>query len=278
MLFVPPLFERELVLRDDFAAPPREDDDEGLRVPDDDLRVPDERLAPVPDDFARDDDDFFAPPVERDELERDDAPPLLERFAVEREPVDDLRAPLEREPPELAREEDDDELELEPALEPSVGFHLPDITRCAASATASAMIDPSLVALETTLLAARSAVSAASSPASRIFLRAAGLALIAAAAAASPAASISLLIAAFASLSTVLLFEFEREDPERDDDEREPEDDDLLREELLRVGLAMVLTPSVGEKTLQGRSGSQMMHEVRSRDAPGAQNVKGTAA
>jgi hypothetical protein len=47
--------------------------------------------------------------------------------------------------------------------------HLPDITRCAASATASAMIEPSLVALETTLLAARSAVSAASSPASRIF-------------------------------------------------------------------------------------------------------------
>jgi hypothetical protein len=46
-------------------------------------------------------------------------------------------------------------------------------------------------------------VSAASRPASRIARRAFGLALIAAAAAARPAASISLLIAAFASLSTV---------------------------------------------------------------------------
>jgi hypothetical protein len=86
--------------------------------------------------------------------------------------------------------------------------HLPDITRCAASATASAMIDPSFVALDITLLAACDAVSAASSPASRILRRAAGLALIAAAAAASPAASISLLIAAFANLSTVLLPDF----------------------------------------------------------------------
>jgi hypothetical protein len=84
--------------------------------------------------------------------------------------------------------------------------HLPDITRCAASATASAMIEPSLVALDTMLLAACEAVSAASSPASRILRRAAGLALIAAAAAARPAASISLLIAAFANLSTVLSF------------------------------------------------------------------------
>ena len=65
------------------------------------------------------------------------------------------------------------------------------------------MSEPSLVALDTTLVAACDAVSAASRPASRILRRAAGLALIAAAAAASPAASISLLIAAFASLSTV---------------------------------------------------------------------------
>jgi hypothetical protein len=94
--------------------------------------------------------------------------------------------------------------------------HLPDITRCAASATASAMIDPSFVALDITLLAACDAVSAASSPASRILRRAAGLALIAAAAAASPAASISLLIAAFANLSTVLLPDF-AERPDADD-------------------------------------------------------------
>jgi hypothetical protein len=85
----------------------------------------------------------------------------------------------------------------------SSSVHLPDITRWAASATASAMIDPSLVALLIMLVAAADALSAASSPASRILRRAAGLALIAAAAAARPAASISLLIAALASLSIV---------------------------------------------------------------------------
>jgi hypothetical protein len=122
--------------------------------------------------------------------------------------------------------------------------HLPDITRCAASATASAMIEPSLVALDMTLLAACEAVSAASSPASRILRRAAGLALIAAAAAAKPAASISLLIAAFVSLSTVLLPDF----PDRPDDDVE---DDL---ELDREGVffedvlgdfAIAFSPSV---------------------------------
>ena len=124
-------------------------------------------------------------------------------------------------------------------------FHLPDMTRWAASATASAMIEPSLVALDTTLLAARSAVSAASSPASRIFLRADGLALIAAAAAARPAASISLLIAALASLSAVVLLE-----PERDDDELERDLEDVEREELLRVDFAIFLSPSIKRKTL----------------------------
>ena len=89
-----------------------------------------------------------------------------------------------------------------PLLTPSSSAHLPDITRCAASATASAIISPSLVALDHPLFAACEAVSAASSPASRILRRAAGLALIAAAAAARPAASISLLIAALAILST----------------------------------------------------------------------------
>jgi hypothetical protein len=90
------------------------------------------------------------------------------------------------------------------ALADPVAFHLPDITRCAASATASAISAPSLVALAAMLLAARSALSAASRPASRIALRAFGLALIAAAAAARPAASISLLIATFTIFSAVV--------------------------------------------------------------------------
>jgi hypothetical protein len=76
---------------------------------------------------------------------------------------------------------------------------------------ASAMIEPSLVALAITELAACAVVSAASSPASRIFRRAVGLALIAAAAAASVAASISLLVAAFASFSTVPFLDLDRE-------------------------------------------------------------------
>jgi hypothetical protein len=109
------------------------------------------------------------------------------------------------------------------------------------------MIEPSLVALEVSALAACDAVSAASSPASRIFLRAAGLALIAAAAAARPAASISLLIAAFASLSTVLSFELERE---REDEEREPDFEPVEREELLRADFAIFNLPPSRGKTL----------------------------
>ena len=147
--------------------------------------------APV-EDFARVDADLRVVP------ERE--------LAALRVPVDlrvvDLR-------PLPVRERDADPLELE--VDPS-SDHLPDITRCAASATASAMIEPSLVALDIMLVAAAEAESAASSPASRILRRAAGLALIAAAAAARPAASISLLIAALASLSTVLfVVEDERE-------------------------------------------------------------------
>jgi len=88
------------------------------------------------------------------------------------------------------------------------------------------MIEPSLVALDIMLVAACDAVSAASRPASRILRRADGLALIAAAAAARPAASISLLIAALASLSTVLSLELERE-----------------RLEVFRVDLAIRFTP-----------------------------------
>lgn len=196
------------------------------------LRAVDERVEPVLADFARVDRfavdflavDFFA----------------VERFAVL------LRAGLDAvfEPVEA---------EVVASID-----HLPDITRCAASATASAMIEPSLVALDIMLLAACDAVSAASSPASRIFLRAAGLALIAAAAAASPAASISLLIAALASLSTVLSPPFEREA-----DELAPDLEELEREELLRAGFAIFYLPRSPQKTLQGRSGSRMMPEVR---------------
>lgn len=203
-----------------------------------------DRVDPDPADLARDVDAFFAPPLARDAVERLAvelfAAPLLERFAVEREAVD-LRAPPDR--PELLVDVDEPELE-ELALVPGI---LPDRTRCAASATASAMIDPSLVALAVKALAACDAVSAASSPASRIFLRAAGLAAIAAAAAVRPAASISLLIAAFASLSTVLSFELERE-PEDEDPERDFAELDL--EELLRADFAIFNLPRRRGKTL----------------------------
>jgi hypothetical protein len=152
--------------------------------------------------------DFFA--VERFAVERLAVEPLLverlavDRFAVERE-----------EEPRLVAPEDDAPAPL------SSSDHLPDSTRCAASATASAISEPRRVALETADVAACDAVSAASSPASRILRRAAGLAAIAAAAALRPAASISRLIAALAILSIVLSFDFEREldeDDERDED------------------------------------------------------------
>ena len=242
---VPPLrarepFERELLLPGDLRAPEL-----------DDLRAPDERLAPPVDDFARLAVDFFAP-LERDDagLELFDELPL-DRFAagLRFEAVDDLRALL------------DDDISA---------LHLPDMTRCAASATASAISDPSLVALAMTLLAARSAVSAASRPASRIFLRAPGLAAIAAAAAVNPAASISLLIAALASFSTVLSFEREREE-----DALEPDLEEVEREELFRGDFAIVSLPASRGKTLYSRFGSRMKCEVRDGTP---ENVKGTAA
>ncbi|HEX2803803.1 MAG TPA: hypothetical protein VHN55_07480, partial [Sphingomicrobium sp.] len=130
------------------------------------------------------------------------------RFAVERLAVDFLAAgffaverfaPVEAAPaPPVARCS-------------SIG-HLPDMIRCAASDTASAISAPSLVALDITDFAALSALSAASIPASLIALRAFGLALIAAAAAARPAASISLLIAALAIFSPVDFDELEEDD------------------------------------------------------------------
>jgi hypothetical protein len=140
----------------------------------------------------------------------------VDRFAVERLAVD-LRAPPLR--------DDDEDERAELAAGPSSIDHLPDMTRCAASATASAINEPSLVALAIMFVAACDAVSAASRPASRIARRAFGLALIAAAAAARPAASISLLIAALAILSTV-----------------------SLPEELLLEDFAIASSPSVAAK------------------------------
>jgi hypothetical protein len=79
-------------------------------------------------------------------------------LAVERDAVDfeaeDLRAPLDffARLPLLLRADPELLPELALAL-PSI-VHLPDITRCAASATASAIKLPSLVALAIMLLAA----------------------------------------------------------------------------------------------------------------------------
>jgi hypothetical protein len=159
-----------------------------------------------------------------DAVERVAEPADFERDAVEPEPVV-LRALLllavlvlravEPDRAPLDDERDDPEL-LVPELSSPV--QLPDITRCAASATASAISDPSLVALDIMLLAALLALSAASMPASRIARRALGLAAIAAAAAVRPAASISLLIAALVILSIV-----ESLDPEDERDEPPPD-------------------------------------------------------
>lgn len=237
----PLLRDREPVLREDFAAPPV------------DLRVADVRLVPPLEDFARDDPAFFAPDVERVPLFRAPlvrellAADVLERFAVERFAVErlaverlrvvDLRAPVER-----------PELEAAVAPPPSPESHFPVITRCAASATASAISSPSFVALDITLVAACEAVSAASRPASRILRRTAGLAASAAAAAVKPAASISLLIAALASLSTVLLFDLDDDfDAPLERDLDVPVaffEDDL---ELFLADFAIAYSPSVGK-------------------------------
>lgn len=132
--------------------------------------------------------------------------------------------------------------ELARAVPPSSSDHLPANTRCAASATASAINAPSLLALDITLVAACDAESAASSPASRILRRAAGLALIAAAAAASPAPSISRLIAALAILSTVDFLD-------REDD---------LDERFFVLDFAICKASLCNErKTLQARNGSR---------------------
>ena len=184
------------------------------------LRVAEARLAPVPEDFAGVDVDLRA---------------VVLRLAVERFAVD-LRAGFDA----LLLLPDD--ADAEPCRS-----HFPDITRCAASATASAISEPSLVALDIMLVAACEAVSAASRPASRILRRAAGLALIAAAAAARPAASISLLIAALAIRSIVSFDEEDLDDVDFVDDDFD--DDDL--EERLRGDLAMVTSSVFGKDNLQ---------------------------
>jgi hypothetical protein len=101
------------------------------------LRAAPERLDPEPADLAPADDDF----VELLDLRAPDD------FAFE---PDDRDPEVLREP--LPRDEEE-ELELPEVALPST-VHLPDITRCAASATASAISEPSLVALCITLLAA----------------------------------------------------------------------------------------------------------------------------
>jgi hypothetical protein len=246
-----------------------------LRVPEPllppvDPDAPAERLAPLErleEAFDRVDPEPLLVlrelPVEPDlllpEPERALLPELRDDEPAERDPLDFL-APPEDERPELLVELRAPELRApeldEPELDepPSSSLHLPDMTRCAASATASAINEPRRVALDTTELAALVALSAASRPASRILRRAAGLALIAAAAAARPAASISRLIAALASLSTVL--SSLREDDPRDDD---------LREEVVLPCLAIAGLPLSRRKTLQSRNGSQMSGLVRGK-------------
>jgi hypothetical protein len=211
------------------------------------------------------------PPRERGEVEREDRdfepelrlaaalgfaallveglPPDLAADDFEREEDErDLLAPELRDVPDLLPLDRLDPLLLPPLLLDALVSidHLPLITLLAASVTASAISAPSLVALDNTDLAALSAVSAASIPASRIALRAFGLALIAAAAAARPAASISLLIAAFASLSVVLFDEPDDRELELDDLDPAAEDRDLLPEELdpvLLLDLAITNLP-----------------------------------
>jgi len=210
------------------------------------------------------------PPRERDEVEREDRdlepelrlaaafgfaallverlPPDLAADDFEREEDErDLLAPELRDAPDLLLLDRFEPLVLPPLLDALVSIdHLPLITLFAASVTASAISAPSLVALDNTDLAALSAVSAASIPASRIALRAFGLALMAAAAAARPAASISLLIAAFASLSVVLFDEPDDRELELDDLDLAAEDRDLFPDDLdpvLLLDLAITNLP-----------------------------------
>ena len=91
------------------------------------LRAAEVRVAPARAVFARD---------------------VVARFAVERFAV--LRFAVLRLAAGLRAPVDEDDR----AAEPSSPDHLPDITRCAASATASAISEPSFVALAIMLVAA----------------------------------------------------------------------------------------------------------------------------
>jgi hypothetical protein len=125
--------------------------------PEEDLLAPlDARLVPASEDLAREPlvllpelPDFDALDAEPDPLERDPAEPADEaRRAADLEPpLADLELLLDARPPLL-------ELLDEPPKLLSLSVHLPERTRCAASATASAMMEPSRVALDTTLEAA----------------------------------------------------------------------------------------------------------------------------
>ena len=191
----------------------------------------------------------------------------LERFAAGLRRVAALRAGLRVAVERVAAALDDD---VEPELaDPSIE-NLPDMTRCAASATASAISEPSFVALCIIDLPAFSAVSAASMPASLIALRAFGLAAMAAAAAVRPAASISLLIAALASLSVVLA-------PEPL--EREEEREDVEREEVFRVLDFAILQISFAVAAFTpGKNNSSVAGAKRQRKSATVDTLKGIAA
>lgn len=176
----------EALARGALAALPLEADLPSVELPleDEDLRLGDERPVLLA---------FSAAP---------DARWLALRLAVLVEPLALLEEERARDALLLAPLLEEEEEEDEP-----VEGSAPPSTFCAASATASAISAPSLPTLVAIALAALPALSAASRPASRILRRTDGLALMAAAAAARPAASISLLIAAFASLSNVSFIE-----------------------------------------------------------------------
>jgi hypothetical protein len=143
------LRERDPLLREDFAAPPV-DDDFAAEV-EVDLRAPLARADPLPDDFAREEVDLRAPPLlelERDPVER----ALADREPLERDELDRPLPALRVLPPRDDELDEDEPVPELPADDSSA--HLPDMTRCAASATASAISEPSLVALAITLLAA----------------------------------------------------------------------------------------------------------------------------
>jgi hypothetical protein len=96
------------------------------------------RVVPPVEDFAA---------VARDFVPEDFARVVVDFLAVVLR-ADVLRVPVERERPELFA------AVAPPVASPPSSVHLPDMTRCAASATASAISEPSFDALATIVLAA----------------------------------------------------------------------------------------------------------------------------